>query len=196
MFKLCGTQKFVNLHVHTEFSLLDGACRIKDLVTKAKKYKMPALAITDHGVMYGVIQFYKEAMKQGIKPIIGCEMYVAPGTRFDRTSKRKETPYHLILLVKNNEGYQNLIKLVTLSYLEGFYYKPRIDKEILRKYSQGLIASSACLKGEIPQNILQNNFKKAKETALEYLEIFGEGNFLPGTSKKIKFQSKKLLMKN
>ena len=169
--------KFVNLHVHTEFSLLDGACRIKDLVTKAKKYKMPALAITDHGVMYGVIQFYKEAMKQGIKPIIGCEMYVAPGTRFDRTSKRKETPYHLILLVKNNEGYQNLIKLVTLSYLEGFYYKPRIDKEILRKYSQGLIASSACLKGEIPQNILQNNFKKAKETALEYLEIFGEGNF-------------------
>jgi len=169
--------KFVNLHVHSEFSLLDGACRIKDLVAKAKKYKMPALAITDHGVMYGAIQFYKEAMKQGIKPIIGCEMYVAPGTRFNRTSKRKETPYHLILLVKNNEGYKNLIKLVTLSYLEGFYYKPRIDKEILRKYSQGLIASSACLKGEIPQNILQNNLKKAKETALEYLEIFGEDNF-------------------
>ena len=168
---------FVNLHVHTEFSLLDGACRIKDLVSQAKKYKMPALAITDHGVMYGVIQFYKEAIKQGIKPIIGCEMYVAPESRFEKTSKRRESPYHLILLVKNNEGYKNLIQLVTLSYLEGFYYKPRIDKEILRKYSSGLIASSACLQGEIPQKLLQNNFKEAKKSALEYLEIFGEGNF-------------------
>ena len=168
---------FVNLHVHTEFSLLDGACRIKDLVSQAKKYKMPALAITDHGVMYGVIQFYKEAIKQGIKPIIGCEMYVAPESRFEKTSKRRESPYHLIILVKNNEGYKNLIQLVTLSYLEGFYYKPRIDKEILRKYSSGLIASSACLQGEIPQKLLQNNFKEAKKSALEYLEIFGEGNF-------------------
>ena len=168
---------FVNLHVHTEFSLLDGACRIKDLVSQAKKYKMPALAITDHGVMYGAIQFYKEAIKQGIKPIIGCEMYIAPESRFEKTSKRRESPYHLIILVKNNEGYKNLIQLVTLSYLEGFYYKPRIDKEILRKYSSGLIASSACLQGEIPQKLLQNNFKEAKKSALEYLEIFGEGNF-------------------
>ncbi|MBE3036508.1 MAG: PHP domain-containing protein, partial [Candidatus Atribacteria bacterium] len=138
---------FVHLHVHTEYSLLDGACRISELVAQAKKYKMPALAITDHGVMYGVIQFYKEAIRQGVKPIIGCEMYVAHQSRFDKSSQRKETPHHLILLVKNNEGYKNLIKLVTLSYLEGFYYKPRIDKEILREHSNGLIALSACLKG-------------------------------------------------
>jgi DNA polymerase-3 subunit alpha len=168
---------FVHLHVHTEYSLLDGTCRIKDLVAQAKKYKMPALAITDHGVMYGVIKFYKEAIRQGIKPIIGCEAYVAPQSRLDKTFKRKETPYHLILLVKNNEGYKNLVKLVTLSYLEGFYYKPRIDKEILRKYSSGLIGLSACLKGEIPQNILKNDIAKAKETILEYSEIFGEENF-------------------
>ena len=168
---------FVHLHVHTEYSLLDGACRISELVAQAKKHKMPALAITDHGVMYGAIQFYKEAIRQGVKPIIGCEMYVAHQSRFDKSSQRKETPYHLILLVKNNEGYKNLIKLVTLSYLEGFYYKPRIDKEILREHSNGLIALSACLKGEIPQCILQKNIKKAKEVALDFLDIFGEDNF-------------------
>jgi DNA polymerase-3 subunit alpha len=168
---------FVHLHVHTEYSLLDGACRISELVAKAKKYKMPALAITDHGVMYGAIQFYKEAIRQGVKPIIGCEMYVAHQSRLDRSSQRKETPYHLILLAKNNEGYKNLINLVTLSYLEGFYYKPRIDKEILREHSNGLIALSACLKGEIAQYILQKDIKKAKEVALDFLDIFGEGNF-------------------
>ena len=168
---------FVHLHVHTEYSLLDGACRISELVAQAKKYKMPALAITDHGVMYGVIQFYKEAIRQGVKPIIGCEMYVAHQSRFDKSSQRKETPHHLILLVKNNEGYKNLIKLVTLSYLEGFYYKPRIDKELLREHSNGLIALSACLKGEISQCILQKNIKKAKEVALDFLDIFGEDNF-------------------
>ena len=168
---------FVHLHVHTEYSLLDGACRISELVTQAKKHKMPALAITDHGVMYGAIQFYKEAIRQGVKPIIGCEMYVAHQSRFDKSSQRKETPHHLILLVKNNEGYKNLIKLVTLSYLEGFYYKPRIDKEILREHSNGLIALSACLKGEISQCILQKNIKKAKEVALDFLDIFGEDNF-------------------
>jgi len=168
---------FVHLHVHTEYSLLDGACRISELVAQAKKHKMPALAITDHGVMYGAIQFYKEAIRQGVKPIIGCEMYVAHQSRFDKSSQRKETPYHLILLVKNNEGYKNLIKLVTLSYLEGFYYKPRIDKEILREHSNGLIALSACLKGEISQCILQKNIKKAKEVALDFLDIFGEDNF-------------------
>jgi DNA polymerase-3 subunit alpha len=138
---------------------------------------MPALAITDHGVMYGAIQFYKEAIRQGVKPIIGCEMYVAHQSRLDRSSQRKETPHHLILLVKNNEGYKNLIKLVTSSYLEGFYYKPRIDKEILREHSNGLIALSACLKGEISQCILQKNIMKAKEVALNFLDIFGEGNF-------------------
>lgn len=168
---------FVHLHVHTEYSLLDGACRISELVAQAKKHKMPALAITDHGVMYGAIQFYKEAIRQGVKPIIGCEMYVARQSRLDKSSQRKETPHHLILLVKNNEGYKNLIKLVTLSYLEGFYYKPRIDKEILREYSSGLIALSACLKGEISQCILQKNIKKAKEVALDFLDIFGEDNF-------------------
>ena len=168
---------FVHLHVHSEYSLLDGACRITELVTQAKKHKMPALAITDHGVMYGVIQFYKEAIKQGIKPIIGCEMYLAPRSRFDKSSKNKETPFHLILLVKNDEGYRNLIKLVTLSYLEGFYYKPRIDQEILKEYSSGLIALSACLKGEIPQYILQKDIKKAKEVTLNFIKIFGEENF-------------------
>lgn len=168
---------FVHLHTHTEYSLLDGACRISELVAQAKKHKMPALAITDHGVMYGAIQFYKEAIRQGVKPIIGCEMYVAHQSRLDKSSQRKETPHHLILLVKNNEGYKNLIKLVTLSYLEGFYYKPRIDKEILREYSSGLIALSACLKGEISQCILQKNIKKAKEVALDFLDIFGEDNF-------------------
>lgn len=168
---------FVHLHVHTEYSLLDGACRIKELVAKAKKYKMPALAITDHGVMYGVIQFYKEAIRQGVKPIIGCEVYVAPNSRLDKSTQRKETPYHLILLAKNNEGYKNLIKLVTLSYLEGFYYKPRIDKEILREYSKGLIGLSACLKGEIPYHILQNDINRAKEIAVDFVNIFGEDNF-------------------
>ena len=168
---------FVHLHVHTEYSLLDGACRISELVAQAKKHKMPALAITDHGVMYGAIQFYKEAIRQGVKPIIGCEMYVAHQSRLDKSSQRKETPNHLILLVKNNEGYKNLIRLVTSSYLEGFYYKPRIDKEILREHSNGLIALSACLKGEISQYILQNDIKKAKEAALDFLDIFGEGNF-------------------
>ncbi len=143
----------------------------------AKKYKMPALALTDHGVMYGAIQFYKEAIRQGIKPIIGCEVYVSPTSRFDKSTERKETPYHLILLAKNNEGYKNLIKLVTLSYLEGFYYKPRVDREILRKYSQGLIGLSACLKGEIPSYILQNNQEKAKEIAADLVDIFGEDNF-------------------
>ncbi len=168
---------FVHLHVHTEYSLLDGACRISELVAQAKKHKMPALAITDHGVMYGAIQFYKEAIRQGVKPIIGCEMYVAQQSRLDRSSQRKETPHHIILLVKNNEGYKNLIKLVTLSYLEGFYYKPRIDKEVLREHSGGLIALSACLKGEISQCILGNDIKRAKEVALDFLDIFGKDNF-------------------
>lgn len=170
-------QRFVHLHVHSEYSLLDGACRIKELINKAKENNMPALALTDHGVMYGVIQFYKEAVAQGIKPIIGCEVYLAPSCRNDKSYGKKETPSHLILLVKNKTGYQNLIQLVTRSFLEGFYYKPRIDKEILKEYSEGLIVLSACLKGEIPRLILQNNFIEAQELALNYREIFGEGNF-------------------
>ncbi|MDD4287999.1 MAG: DNA polymerase III subunit alpha [Atribacterota bacterium] len=168
---------FVHLHVHSEYSLLDGACRIKDLISKAKKNNMPALALTDHGVMYGVINFYKEAVANKIKPIIGCEVYVAPKSRKDKSNGKKESPSHLILLVKNKEGYQNLLQLVTKSFLEGFYYKPRIDKDILKKYSKGLIGLSACLKGEVPRMILQNNFTEARELAVSYQQIFGKDDF-------------------
>jgi DNA polymerase-3 subunit alpha len=174
---MSDTSNFVHLHVHSEFSLLDGACRIKDLISKAKNNNMPALALTDHGVMYGVIQFYKEAVANQIKPIIGCEVYVAPHSRKDKSNGKKESPSHLILLVKNKKGYQNLLQLVTKSFREGFYYKPRIDKEILKKYSEGLIGLSACLKGEIPRMILQNNLTKAQELALSYQEIFGKDDF-------------------
>jgi len=171
------TSKFVHLHVHSEYSLLDGACRIKELIKKAKDNNMSALALTDHGVMYGVIQFYKEAVANNIKPIIGCEVYLAPHSRKEKSNGKKESPSHLILLVKNKTGYHNLIQLVTKSFLEGFYYKPRIDKEILREHSEGLIGLSACLKGEIPRLILQNNFTEAKELAREYQRIFGSDNF-------------------
>ena len=170
-------QGFVHLHVHSEYSLLDGACRIKELIKKAKENNMSALALTDHGVMYGAIQFYKEAVANDIKPIIGCEVYLAPNSRMDKSYGKKETPSHLILLVKNKTGYRNLIQLVTKSFLEGFYYKPRIDKAILKEFSEGLIGLSACLKGEIPRLILQNNFTEAEELALSYQEIFGKGNF-------------------
>ena len=169
---------FVHLHVHSEYSLLDGAIRIKDLVGKAKEFNMPAVALTDHGVMYGVVDFYKEAKKEGIKPIIGSEVYVASRSRFDKDANAGDAERgHLILLCKNNEGYKNLTKLVSLGFIEGFYYKPRIDKEILHKYSNGLIGLSACLAGEIPRAIIENNYDKARELAIEYNEIFGQGNF-------------------
>ena len=169
---------FVHLHVHSEYSLLDGAIRIKDLVAKAKEFNMPAVALTDHGVMYGVVDFYKEAKKEGIKPIIGSEVYVASRSRFDKDVNSGDAERgHLILLCKNNEGYKNLTKLVSLGFTEGFYYKPRIDKEILRKYSEGLIGLSACLAGEIPRAIIENNYDKARELVCEYNEIFGQGNF-------------------
>lgn len=169
---------FVHLHVHSEYSLLDGAIRIKDLIAKAKEFNMPAVALTDHGVMYGVVDFYKEAKKEGIKPIIGSEVYVASRSRFDKDVNSGDAERgHLILLCKNNEGYKNLTKLVSLGFTEGFYYKPRIDKEILKKYSNGLIGLSACLAGEIPRAIIENNLDKARELACEYNEIFGQGNF-------------------
>ena len=168
---------FVHLHVHTEYSLLDGANRIKDLVKKVKDLGMKAVAITDHGVMYGAIDFYKECKKNGIKPIIGCEVYVAPRSRFDKETNLDTQYSHLILLAKNNEGYKNLIKLVSLSFTEGYYYKPRIDKEILRKYSKGLICTSACMAGELSTNILNNNYDKAKEIAQEYIDIFGKDDY-------------------
>ena len=157
---------FIHLHLHSEYSLLDGACRIKQLVSKAKSLGHSAVAVTDHGCMYGAIEFYHEAKKQGIKPIIGCEVYVAPRTRFDKVHKLDSSPYHLVLLCKNNEGYQNLIKLVSIGYTEGFYNKPRVDIEVLRKYSGGLIALSGCIAGEVSRNLINNDYDAAKKTEL------------------------------
>ncbi|MFC1644215.1 PHP domain-containing protein, partial [Candidatus Omnitrophota bacterium] len=141
---------FVHLHIHTQYSLLDGACRLDELLDLAGKYNMPACAITDHGNMFGVVEFYEKARKRGIKPIIGCEIYVAPESRFDKTSHGiKGASYHLVLLAKNMTGYKNLMEIVSIGYLEGFYYKPRVDKEVLARHSKGLVALSACLKGEV-----------------------------------------------
>lgn len=170
-------KNFVHLHVHTEYSLLDGAARINDLLDAAKNFGMTSLAITDHGTMYGVIDFYKAAQKRGIKPIIGCEVYVAPQSRFDREKTDGVKYFHLILLAENNTGYKNLIKLASLAGTEGFYYRPRVDKEILRKYHDGLIALSACVVGEIPCAIIKEDFSHAKELIQEYVEIFGRENF-------------------
>lgn len=167
---------FVHLHTHTQYSLLDGANRIKDYVARVRELGMNAAAITDHGVMYGVVDFYDECKKQGIRPIIGCEVYVAPGSRFDKNAK-EEKYYHLVLLAENNTGYGNLLKLVSRGFTEGFYYKPRIDKELLRECHEGLIASSACLNGEIASLITHGFNDKALEAALGYRELFGEGNF-------------------
>ncbi|CQR74273.1 DNA polymerase III subunit alpha [Sporomusa ovata DSM 2662] len=168
---------FVHLHNHTEYSLLDGAGRIEDLVSRAKELGMPAVAVTDHGTMYGIIDFYKQAKKQGIKPIIGCEVYVAPRSRFDKAAVEGESYYHLVLLATNEQGYRNLIELVSRGYSEGFYYKPRIDREILRSYNEGLIGLSACIAGEIPAAILRGDIDKAEALASEYKEIFGAENF-------------------
>jgi len=170
--------EFVHLHVHTQYSLLDGMIRLDELFKKAKEYRMPAIAITDHGNMFGAIDFYQKAFKQGIKPIIGCELYVAPRSRFDKTSSSiGEATRHLIVLVKNMQGYKNLMKLTSAAYLEGFYYRPRVDKEILKQYHEGLIASSACLHGEIADLIVRGNIEEAKNTARTYQGIFGEDNF-------------------
>lgn len=168
---------FVHLHTHSEYSLLDGACRIKELVCRAKELGQTAVAITDHGNMYAAIDFYNECKSQGIKPVIGCEVYVAQRTRFDRVKAYDSSPYHLILLCKNNEGYQNLIKLVSLGYTEGFYNKPRIDIELLKKYNKGLICLSACLAGEVQRRLSEGDYEEAKATALLYNEIFGDGNY-------------------
>ncbi len=168
---------FVHLHVHTEYSLLDGACRIKGLVARCRELGQKAVAITDHGVMYGAVEFYNECMLQGVKPIIGCEVYVAPRSRFDKDFGVDKTPYHLILLCKNNEGYNNLIKLVSDSNINGFYGKPRCDIETLKKYHNGLICLSACLAGEIPKLLSMGLYDEAKKRALEYRDIFGDGNY-------------------
>lgn len=168
---------FTHLHVHSEYSLLDGACRIKDMAKAVKEMGQTALAITDHGVMYGAVDFYRACKKEGIKPIIGCEVYVAPRTRFDKSFDLDKEYYHMVLLCENNTGYQNLIKLVSLGFTEGFYNKPRVDDDILSKYSEGLICLSACLAGEIPQKLLKNDYNSAKEKALYYQKIFGKNNF-------------------
>lgn len=169
---------FTHLHVHTEYSLLDGASKIKELVHHTKELGMDSIAITDHGVMYGVIDFYKAAKAEGIKPIIGCEVYVAPGSRFDREiSKGEDRYYHLVLLAENDTGYHNLVKIVSRGFTEGYYYKPRVDKEVLKEFHEGVIALSACLAGEVATKIRQGFYEEAKQAALEHLEIFGEGNY-------------------
>ncbi|MCR5367094.1 MULTISPECIES: DNA polymerase III subunit alpha [Eubacterium] len=169
---------FTHLHVHTGYSLLDGSANIPELVKRAKELGMDSLAITDHGVMYGAIDFYKECKKQGIKPIIGCEVYVAPNSRFDReVGSEDERYYHLILLAETNQGYSNLSKIVTRGFTEGYYYKPRVDKEVLKEFHEGIICTSACLQGEVAFYLRKGFYDKAKEAALSYVEIFGKGNF-------------------
>ena len=169
---------FVHLHVHSEFSLLDGANRIKDLPVRAKELGMDSIAITDHGVMFGVIDFYKACKANGVKPIIGCEVYVAPRTRFDKEPNIDNKYNHLILLAKNMEGYKNLSKLVSLGFVDGYYYKPRIDKEILEKYHEGLVCCSACLAGEVAQAIIHDDMAKAEEAALWYKSLFEDDYYL------------------
>ena len=173
-----ATADFVHLHVHSQYSLLDGAIRFEDLFDLAKKYKMPAVALTDHGNMFGVVEFYQKAIQHGIKPVVGCEVYVAPGSRLERKPLAGgEGPYHLTLLVKNRVGYFNLLKLISLSHLEGFYYKPRVDKEILSQYHEGLIALSGCMKGEVAVLAGRGEMKKAIQAAEEHEKIFDQGRF-------------------
>ena len=169
--------EFVNLHVHTEYSLLDGACRIKELISRVKELGQTAVAITDHGNMYGAVEFWNAAREQGIKPIIGCEVYVARRTRHDREPKLDSSPYHLILLCENNEGYRNLVKLVSYASIEGFYNKPRVDIELLKKYHSGLICMSACLAGEVQRALTDGSYEEAKSAALKYRDIFGRDNY-------------------
>ncbi len=169
---------FTHLHVHTEYSLLDGSNKIKEYVARVKELGMDSAAITDHGVMYGVIDFYREAKAAGINPILGCEVYVAPNSRFDReVGSDEDRYYHLVLLAENNRGYANLMKIVSLGFVEGFYYRPRVDKELLRQYHEGIIALSACLAGEVPRYLTRGLYEEARQTALEYQEIFGKDNY-------------------
>jgi DNA polymerase-3 subunit alpha len=170
---------YIPLHLHTEYSLLDGAIRIKELVQQAVSYRMPAVAVTDHGNLFGAVEFYRIAVKAGIRPIIGCEVYVASGNRSEKriTSNVDETSFHLVVLARDNKGYKNLVSLVTKAYTEGFYYKPRIDMELLKQHNEGLIGLSACLKGEVPYYLQRGMTEKAREKALEYKDIFGPENF-------------------
>src|SRR5580692_5483669 len=175
---LMASPDFVHLHLHSEYSLLDGACRIGDLVQKAVDLNMPAIGLTDHGVMYGSMEFYLECKKAGIKPLVGCEVYVSTRTRFQRESKKLDDAQHLVLLAMNETGYRNLLKLVSIASLEGFYYKPRIDKDVLNQYSEGLICLSACLGGEVPEHLLDAEYEKARYSASQFREIFGDRYYL------------------
>src|SRR5918994_4042884 len=168
--------EFVHLHLHTEFSLLDGACRIDELLDEAVKLKMPALAVTEHGNLFSSVVFHDHARDRGLKPILGCEVYVASGSRFDKTGPQTETN-HLVLLAETEQGYKNLIKLVSSGYTEGFYYRPRIDKELLAQHAEGLIGLSSCLKGEVASEIRSEQAKKAIAAAAQYRDILGKGYF-------------------
>ena len=169
---------FTHLHVHTEYSLLDGSSKIRELTARAKELGMDSLAITDHGVMYGVIDFYKAAREVGIKPILGCEVYVAPGSRFDRENVNGENRYyHLVLLAETNKGYENLMKIVSKGFVDGFYYKPRVDHELLETYHEGIIALSACLAGEVPRYLSRGMYEEAMRAARRYEAIFGKDHF-------------------
>ena len=169
--------KFTHLHVHSHYSLLDGLPKIDEILEYVQKLGMDSIAITDHGNIYGAVEFYKKAKAKGIKPIIGAEMYVAYERIIDKRPNIDDKRYHLVLLVKNKEGYKNLVKLITRSHLEGFYYKPRIDEELMSKYSGGLICLSGCLQGKIPRLILSKKIEQAEKVALRYQEIFGKDNF-------------------
>ena len=169
---------FTHLHVHTEYSLLDGSNKITEYVARVKELGMDSAAITDHGVMYGVIDFYKAARAAGINPILGCEVYVAPNSRFDReTTHGEDRYYHLVLLAENNTGYSNLIKIVSKGFVDGYYYKPRVDMEVLETYHEGIIALSACLAGEVQRYLVRGLYEEAKQTAYKYQNCFGKGNF-------------------
>src|SRR5256886_9284778 len=169
---------FVHLHLHTEYSLLDGAIRMKELMKKAVEFKMPAVAITDHGNLFGAIEFYQEAQRAGVKPIIGCEAYIAPGSHKDRPASRRDAAYHITLLAENETGYHNLVKLVTAGHLDGFHYAPRIDKEMLAARSAGLIGLRGCLSREINNAIQANNIEKAKQNPAQNRDHHGAGQFL------------------
>ncbi|MBP1604328.1 MAG: dnaE, partial [Acidobacteria bacterium] len=169
--------EFVHLHLHTEYSLLDGACRIGELLAEAERLKMRALAVTEHGNLFSSIVFHDKARQRGIKPILGCEVYVAPGSRLTKGGPISEAANHLILLAETNEGFHNLVKLTSSAYTEGFYYKPRIDKDLLARHSKGLIGLSSCLKGEVPSALRADQFEAAANAAATYRDILGAGNF-------------------
>ena len=169
--------KFTHLHVHSHYSLLDGLPKIDELLDYVKELGMDSVALTDHGVMYGAVEFYKKARSKGIKPIIGCEVYVALEKMSDKRPNIDSKRYHMILLAKNDQGYKNLVKIVSIAQLDGYYYKPRIDEELLEKYAEGLVGLSACIQGKIPRLLLSNKIEEAEETARKYEKFFGKGNF-------------------